>query len=256
MIGDPKSKQTSRKSQFAVSRPSARSQVAGLGTMIDTPRPDIQGAFDAAFISGQKEKDKKLSEDLDIDFYTSILKESVVPKQTIDRAYKGTGDLLDLIDNYEGFGGSDYSLLWNNSHKEGGKFAGKDVSNMTIDELVDFTKPSGEYGQYVKSTNPEGVVGTPLGRYNIVGTTLKDVAKNMGLPGDTKFTKEVQDEMFLFLVDRRLKKAKGNKKRMLEEIRNEFAGFKKVPDDNLYSALDTFRMSPRPKYKPKGLGER
>lgn len=56
MIGDPKTKQPRRKSQFAVSRPSARSQVAGLGTMIDTPRPDIQGAFDAAFISGQKKK--------------------------------------------------------------------------------------------------------------------------------------------------------------------------------------------------------
>lgn len=256
MIGNPKSKTTRRKSQFAVGRPSARKQVAGLGTMIDAPKPDIQGAFDAAFVSGQKAKDKKLSEDLDIDFYTNFIKESVVPKQTIDRAYKGTGDLLDLIDNYEGFGGSDYSLLWSNSHKEGGKFAGKDVSNMTIDELITFTKPSGEYGQYVKSTNPEGVVGTPLGRYNIVGTTLKDVAKNMGLPGDTKFTKEVQDEMFLFLVDRRLKKAKGNKKKMLEEIRNEFAGFKKVPDDTLYNALDTFRMSPRPKDKPKGLGER
>jgi len=256
MIGDPKQKPSSRRSQFAMGRPSAREQADSLGEVIDVPQPDFQGLMNQKFVAGQEKKDKELTKELDIDFYTTMIKDSVVPKQTIDRAYKGTGDLLDLIDNYEGFGGSDYSLLWNNSHKEGGKFAGKDVSNMTIDELVDFTKPSGEYGQYVKSTNPEGVVGTPLGRYNIVGTTLKDVAKNMGLPGDTKFTKEVQDEMFLFLVDRRLKKAKGNKKRMLEEIRNEFAGFKKVPDDNLYSALDTFRMSPRPKYKPKGLGER
>ena len=256
MIGNEKQKRPSKKSEFALGKPSVSRQVAALGERIDVARPDIQGVMNASFIREQEELDNDITKDLDIDFYTNFIKESVVPKKTVDRLYEGTESLLNLIDTYEGFGGSDYSLLWNNAHKGDTPFKGVDVSNMTIDQLATFSNPSGDYGQYVKSTNPEGVVGTPMGRYNIVGTTLKDAAKGLGLPGDTKFTPEVQDEMFLWLVNRRIQKAKGNQQALLDEIRKEFAGFKKVPDDTLLKALDNFRMSPRPKTKPKGLGER
>lgn len=107
--------------------------------------------------------------------------------------------LLKKIDATEA--GGDYNKLYNNA--EQGPFSGRKITEMTIGELKEFTDPSGEYGQYVKEKNPRGVVSTPLGRYQIVGTTLRDAQTALGITDDTKFTEEVQDRMFLFLYNRR-----------------------------------------------------
>lgn len=182
-----------------------------------------------------------------LDIYKDRLK-------TEEKVFEGYDSLQGLIDDKEASG--DYSALFNYANKKDTAFQGVDVTTMSLDELYTFTDPAGEYGQYVKANNPEGRLSTPLGRYQIVGKTLKQTAEELGLSGDTKFTKEIQDQMFVHLVSKRLRRAGDDPTKILRELRNEWAGFKNVPDSKLLEAANKFRSSVIPKTRPKGLGER
>lgn len=143
-------------------------------------------------------------------------------------------DLIGLIDATEG--GADYDTLFGHSQREGSPFAGVRVSDMTLAELYDFSDPSGEYGSWVQQNNPEGDVATPMGRYQIVGSTLRDAAEELGLPPDTVFTKDVQDQIAAHLAERRLASADTIEGKRAA-LRNEWAGFRNVPDDVLDAAI-------------------
>lgn len=145
--------------------------------------------------------------------------------------------LIGLVDRSEG--GGDYSTLFGHSQRAGGRFAGMDVSKMTLGELYAFTDPNGEYGQWVKSTNPQGVVATPLGRYQIVGSTLRRTAGALGLPDDTVFSPGVQDRMFGHLANARLSKS-DNMNTKIAELRSEWHGFKGIPDAELAHAIEAY----------------
>ena len=97
-----------------------------------------------------------------------------------------------LLDKFEG--GGDYNALFGFANREGGPFAGTNVSEMTIGQLKDFA--DNKYADY--SRKQLGYKATPMGRYQFVGTTLADVAKRMGLADDTVFSPAVQDQMFTF----------------------------------------------------------
>lgn len=130
---------------------------------------------------------------------------------------------LGLIDQTEG--GGDYDTLFGFSNREG-KFAGTKVSQMTIDELADFSNPRGAYGQWVKSK--VGRVATPMGRYQFVGSTMKEVAKKMGLSGDTVFSPEVQDAMFNFYLNEKINSSDTIEGKV-KAVRTAWEGFKSVP---------------------------
>jgi muramidase (phage lysozyme) len=100
-----------------------------------------------------------------------------------------------------------YDTLYGNFETKETPFKGVQVSTMTLEELYDFSQPSGAYGQYVKprlAKNTQafkrGLTSTPMGKYQIVGTTLRSAAKQMGLSDDTVFDKKTQDDIFLFLA--------------------------------------------------------
>jgi hypothetical protein len=150
----------------------------------------------------------------------------------------GVAALQVHIDATEGRG--DYDKLFNNSEAEGKQFSQVRVSEMTIGELREFTKPRGQYGIYVKGTNPEGVTATPMGRYQFVGTTMLEVAKQMGLPDSTVFTPEVQDAMFAHRVRWRLDKADTMEGKM-RQLRLEWAGFAHVSDAELVRSIEVFQ---------------
>jgi len=147
--------------------------------------------------------------------------------------------LISLIDKREGKG--DYNTLFDSSQREGEQFAGLKVSEMTIDELSQFSK--GPYASYMKSRL--GYVATPMGRYQIVGDTLRQSQKEMGLPGNIKFTSEVQDAIFHHLATKAISKGKNaEEKRMY--LRKEWEGFKKVSDPELDTAIAVFEGSEAP----------
>lgn len=95
-----------------------------------------------------------------------------------------------------------YDTLFNNSQVQGKPFEGTNVSQMTLDQLYQFSDPKGPYGQYVKGINPEDKVATPMGYFQIVGDTLRDFAGQLNLPGDTVFSKDVQQQLARAIYDK------------------------------------------------------
>lgn len=161
---------------------------------------------------------------------------------------KGTGkgrSLLELMDHYEG--GGSYDTLFGHSQRDG-RFKGTQVSDMTIGEALDFSDPKGEYGQWVASEN-DGVVATPMGRHQIVGTTLRNSVDQMGLPLDAKFDQNTQDAIFRHLATNRIKNA-STPEAARTGMRNEWVGFRKVPDNELDAAISQFRTQ----YMGGGMG--
>lgn len=153
-------------------------------------------------------------------------------------------DFFNMIDQTESRG--DYSALYNFENREGGAFADVDITDMTISELKEFTKPDGPYGRKTLETlrkqNPNrDVTATPLGRYQIVGTKLKEVQKEMNIPDSAKFTPELQDKMAAYIFQKRLKSADtlSGKRRAL---RNEWEGFDNIPDQLLNAMIQKYEL--------------
>tara|TARA_B110000971_G_scaffold150347_1_gene153544 strand:- start:1562 stop:2200 length:639 start_codon:yes stop_codon:yes gene_type:complete len=132
-----------------------------------------------------------------------------------------------------------YDTLYGNFEEGNTPFKGVSVSGMTISELTAFSQASGAYGQYVKprlSKNTyaykKGYTSTPMGKYQIVGSTLRDLTNRMKLPSDTVFNKETQDKMFLFLARENV--AKGNTTQAKRKnLRSIWEGFKHVDNATL-----------------------
>jgi len=132
-----------------------------------------------------------------------------------------------------------YDTLFGNFETGNTPFRGTKVSTMTLGQLYDFSEPSGQYGQYVKTRLPEnteaykkGLTSTPMGKYQIVGTTLRNVADQMGLPEDTVFNKETQDDMFLFLARDAIGRGSTSAERR-KNLRKVWEGFKYVDNVTL-----------------------
>tara|TARA_R110000868_G_scaffold139427_4_gene354176 strand:+ start:2662 stop:4170 length:1509 start_codon:yes stop_codon:yes gene_type:complete len=94
---------------------------------------------------------------------------------------------------FAGESGGDYGALFGYQNRPSGRFSGVDVTKMTVDQALDFAKPSGEYGQYVKGQ--VGRVATPMGAYQVIGTTLRAAKDGLGLTGTETMTPELQDQI-------------------------------------------------------------
>jgi len=132
-----------------------------------------------------------------------------------------------------------YDTLYGNFEAKDTPFKGYQVSTKTVGELIDFSRPSGEYGKYVKprlGKNTEaykrGLTSTPMGKYQIVGTTLRNAVKAMGLPADTVFDKKTQDDIFLYLARDAVSRGKGSAGKRAN-LRSVWEGFKYVDNATL-----------------------
>lgn len=94
---------------------------------------------------------------------------------------------------FAGESGGDYNALFGYANRPGGPFAGHNVTDMTVDQAIDFANPSGPYAQYVKGKL--GRVATPMGAFQVVGNTLAQAKRWAGLTGNEQMTPEVQDRI-------------------------------------------------------------
>lgn len=94
---------------------------------------------------------------------------------------------------FKGESGGDYDALFGYENRPGGAFSNVKLTSMTVDEALEFSKPSGEYGQSVKAKI--GRVATPMGAYQVVGTTLRGAKQGMGLTGSEVMTPELQEQI-------------------------------------------------------------
>lgn len=132
---------------------------------------------------------------------------------------------LSAVDSAEG--GGDYDTLYGFAQRDGGRFAGTRISEMPIKDAIAFSDPNGPYAQTVKGQI--GHVATPMGRHQIVGTTLRNAVAEMGLDPNTPFNAQTQDAIAAHLARKRIASADtmGGK---IAGLRSEWAGFKNVPD--------------------------
>lgn len=97
--------------------------------------------------------------------------------------------------------GGDYNAILGFSNRDGGPFQNVDLTNMTVDQAIAFSQPGGAYADYSKGRL--GYVATPMGAYQIVGSTIADIKKQMGLTGNELMTPELQEAMGRHLYETR-----------------------------------------------------
>lgn len=100
---------------------------------------------------------------------------------------------------FPGESGGDYNALFGYANRPGGQFEGVNLTDMTVDEVIDFTDPKGPYGQWVKDQT--GRVATPTGAFQVVGTTLKDAVRGLGLTGDEPYDQATQDAIGTWIYE-------------------------------------------------------
>jgi hypothetical protein len=75
---------------------------------------------------------------------------------------------------------------------------GFDITQMSLDDVIEFTKPEGAYAQWVARTRDDGRKGQPagpMGFYQIINSNLPTLKDRLGLTGEEKFTPELQDRL-------------------------------------------------------------
>ncbi len=93
----------------------------------------------------------------------------------------------------------------------------KPVSEMTKKELIELTEVNGKYFNWSKLNMPpkttaydRGLASTPVGKYQFVGSTLRDfegeggLFEQLGITDDTVFDEKTQDKLFIGYAQQRL----------------------------------------------------
>ena len=71
-----------------------------------------------------------------------------------------------------------------------------------------------------------------MGKYQIVGTTLRSIMKQMNLSGETVFNKDTQDKMFLFLAKDAIKRG-STEAQKIANLRAVWEGFKNISNADI-----------------------
>jgi hypothetical protein len=95
--------------------------------------------------------------------------------------------------------GGDYDALFGFANRGDGPFADTKLTNMTVDQAINFSQPGGDYANYTKGKL--GYVATPMGAFQIVGSTLNGAKAEMGLTGNEVMTPELQERIAKHLYD-------------------------------------------------------
>jgi hypothetical protein len=97
--------------------------------------------------------------------------------------------------------GGDYNALYGYQNRQGGLFDDVKITDMTVDDALDFANPKGRYGAFVSTQTPDNRIATPMGAYQVVGRTLRDAKSGLGLKGDELMTPALQDKIGKWIYD-------------------------------------------------------
>lgn len=100
---------------------------------------------------------------------------------------------------FPGESGGDYDALFDYANRPGKQFQNVRLTDMTVDEALAFANPRGEYAQSVKGQI--GRVATPMGAYQVVGSTLRDAKRALGLTGGERMTPDLQDRIGMWIYE-------------------------------------------------------
>ena len=116
---------------------------------------------------------------------------------------------LNIIGSYESLGRGNYNAVNQGGTDEGRTplgysgditknplWGGRQLTDMTLSEIYGFQDRKGLSGADFEAQGGLHAVG----RYQFIGSTLRWVADQMGIPLDTKFTPQIQDQMAAWLL--------------------------------------------------------
>lgn len=107
-------------------------------------------------------------------------------------------DLATLKANvFPGESGGDYNALYGYANRPGGQFSNVRLTDMTVDQALQFADPSGPYAATVRAQ--VGRTATPMGAYQVVGRTLRAAKQGLGLTGNEQMTPELQDQIGMWI---------------------------------------------------------
>lgn len=98
---------------------------------------------------------------------------------------------------FPGESGGDYNALYGYANRPGGQFSGVNLTDMTVDQALQFASPSGPYAASVRGQ--VGRTATPMGAYQVVGTTLRGAKEGLGLTGQERMTPQLQDAIGMWI---------------------------------------------------------
>lgn len=108
-------------------------------------------------------------------------------------------DLSYLKQNvFAGESGGDYNALYGYANRRG-PFQGVRLTDMTVNQALQFANPSGPYAAHVRGQI--GRTATPMGAYQVVGSTLRDAVKGLGLTGNEPFDQATQDRIAQWIYE-------------------------------------------------------
>lgn len=126
-----------------------------------------------------------------------------------------------------------------------GRF-GVDLTNMTVQEVLDFQKQRGpgSYAEYSQGVNEQrgmtradgsGVISTPAGKYQVVGATLEDLIDKGIVDPNAKFDEGTQEKIGSYLIAERrglndLQAGNITREQFEENLGKEFEGIKRGLD--------------------------
>lgn len=157
-------------------------------------------------------------------------------------------ETLDLFTMHESGSGGYNALLGQAQNTE--QFSDVKVTEMTMDEVLDFVSPGGAYSEYSltatvpgQEANEKGIPSTPVGKFQFVGKTLRDIRdrggfEELGITGTTLYDEDTQNKLFAWYVKDTMKASGGDKVAYREKMRNRFEGFRKKDKNGEFVVTD------------------
>ena len=176
--------------------------------------------------------------------------DAITPQQRIDSLSNIRSDSL-IAAEFDKSESNSYDALFGYAEKTNTPFKGKKITELTLDELKKFTSDRGKGSYFNFNANEKKgrrAKTTPLGKFQIVGSTLKGLIDNYGWDLNTVFDKKTQDQMYLQLANEVMNVPFGSLPTLAQanKLKSQFEGFNKItPSEMSNLAIETQRMIQR-----------
>ena len=135
-----------------------------------------------------------------------------------------------------------YRTLFGNAEEKKTPFKNLDITTMPMKDVFDLVKKNGKFHRFNLA---KGKDTTAIGKYQMVGNTLRDlkdrgILKDLGIDDDTLFDENTQDKIAVHLAERRVR-AKFSISEARKEMRDEWQGFDRLSDKELDAIIKEVR---------------
>lgn len=135
-----------------------------------------------------------------------------------------------------------YRTLFGNAEEKKTPFKNLDITTMPMKDIFDLVKKNGKFHRFNLA---KGKDTTAIGKYQMVGNTLRDlkdrgILKDLGIDDDTLFDENTQDKIAVHLAERRVR-PKFSIAEARKEMRDEWQGFDRLSDKELDAIINEVR---------------